>query len=299
MASEEQQQAAREIEARVGNPRELWIALKERVQADALKQFSEIQNEWLHLMWAMDAFRSKGVLPLNAEEKTIGAFNRKKGDRFAELSALLLQNRTNQRVGSRVGIEGFSQDHQIDVAWPARRVDPLICAETKVTGAPATPSDPIRGALSDFSNRRKELKFAATDLKLFRRQQDTAIEHWGVWRTTAPPKTFFLWGARLRTRQARNNENIGKLVQEARVLASTYLDGAGIIAWQVTEANDAYEVVELPALARDLRLDDTLYRIASEINLLAGPEGEPPAPEVPDSKAVPSEELPADSDSEG
>ena len=36
--------------------------------------------------------------------------------------------------------------------------------------------------MSDLSNRRKELKFAATDLKLYRRQQETSIDHWGVWR---------------------------------------------------------------------------------------------------------------------
>ena len=43
--------------------------------------------------------------------------------------------------------------------------------------------------MADWTNRRKELKFAATDLKLYRRQQATRIDHWDVWRTNDPPKT--------------------------------------------------------------------------------------------------------------
>jgi hypothetical protein len=37
---------------------------------------------------------------------------------------------------------------------------------------------PARKAMSDFTNRSKELKFAVTDLKLYRRQQSTRIQHW-------------------------------------------------------------------------------------------------------------------------
>ncbi|MDP9480403.1 MAG: hypothetical protein M3R38_32870 [Actinomycetota bacterium] len=44
--------------------------------------------------------------------------------------------------------------------------------------------------MADFSNRRKELKFAATDLKLYRRQRSTRIQHWDTWRQRQPPSTY-------------------------------------------------------------------------------------------------------------
>src|SRR5512135_2181596 len=71
------------------------------------------------------------------------------------------------------------------------------CAETKMTGAPAFGTTPARRATSDWSNRRKELKFVATDLKLYWRQQETQIDHWDSWRRKQPPKTYFLWCARM------------------------------------------------------------------------------------------------------
>jgi len=185
--------------------------------------------------------------------------------------------------------------HQIDLAWPARREDPRVCAETKVTGAPAYGTTPARGSLSDYSNRRKELKFAATDLKLYRRQQDTVIEHWGVWREQSPPKTYFLWAARLNPEK----ERITTLVAEAQALVNTYLDGAGIVAWQENAAGTGYEAVPVPHVARVTDLDDVLYRLASEINLLAGPTRTPPPPVTPERPAVQPEQLPPDEEDGG
>lgn len=292
-------QGADGIEALVGNPITLWEALKQRVQDEVLKRFEDVQDDWLRFMWALDAFRSNNVLPLGAPEKSIGAHYRKKGDRFAELAMLLLQNRTDQPVGARVGVEGFSQNHQIDVAWPARKHDPLVCAETKVTGAPATDKKPIRSARLDWSNRRKELKFAATDLKLFRRQQETSIEHWGVWRTSAPPKTYFLWAARLKSGQRRGNDSIEALCRETQAVVDTYLDGAGLFAWGVDDSQQRYEPVPLPQWARSLRLDDVLYRMESEIKILAGPTGRAPEPVVPEDQTVDPDSLAPDIRSSG
>lgn len=171
-------ESARDLEQRVGNPASKWDELKGRVQGDATRSFGDVQDAWLDLMWTLDAYRVAQVLPV--EFKDFGAFNRGKGNWFAELLSLLLQNRTHHRIGSRQSVGGFSQRHQIDIAWPARGEDPLVCCETKVTGAPGFGSTRARGAMSDFVNRRKELKFAATDLKLYRRQEDKKIGHWDV-----------------------------------------------------------------------------------------------------------------------
>ena len=134
---------------------------------------------------------------------------------------------------------------------------------------------PSRGAMSDFSNRRKELKFAATDLKLFRRQQETSIEHWGVWRESAPPKTYFLWAARLRTDGRAKPDDINKLLSEAQALVNTYLEGAGLVAWCARKDEAGYEGVPVPPSAQVSDLDDVLHRIASEIRRLVQPTGSP------------------------
>jgi hypothetical protein len=283
---------AADIESRVGHPGEMLDALKERIQTEAVKQFVLVQDEWLAVMWALDAYRIAGVPPRNmgsagnVPQRRLDAVYRSKGNWFAEILALLLQNRTSLTIAPRQNVQGFSQTHQVDVAWPAREEDALICAETKVTGAPAYGPTPARGAMSDWTNRRKELKFAATDLKLYRRDLETKIDHWSVWRASAPPKTYFLWAARLRP-----NDRLPRMVEEAQALVNTYLDGAGIFAWQETSDGTAYEGVPLPHSAQVTALDDVLHRIAAEINQLAGTDKKAPAPVTPETRAVQPEKI--------
>lgn len=272
---------ASDLELTVGHPGRKWDALKQRVQAEHVQLFNDAQDEWLDLLWCLDAYRAAGLCPTGmgnekaVPAKRLAAVYRGKGNWFATLLTLLLENQTSHRLGARVQVQGFSQYHQIDVGWPARNLDPLICLETKVTGAPATASDPERGAMADFSNRRKELKFAATDLKLFRRQSLTAIRHWDLWRASTYPKCYFLWAARLKP-----GDRIDRMVTEAQALVKTYLEGAGIIAWEPADAG--YVPVPVPAVERVTSVDDVLYRIATEITDIAPPGEEPPAPQLPD-----------------
>jgi hypothetical protein len=277
---------AEDVEAQHGHPGDKWEVLQQRVQSERVRAFTDVEIAWLDLMWTLDAYRRAGVPPrgmgkqTSTPSKRLAAVYRGKGNWFATLLALLLENQTTQRLAPRVRVQGFSQTHQIDVAWPAREVDPLICLETKVTGAPASPSDPSRGAMNDWTNRRKELKFAATDLKLFRRQHLTAIHHWDVWREKTYPKTYFLWAARLGDR-----DNIERLVREAQALGKTYLEGAGIFAWRERD-DERYESVVIPVADRVTKVDDVLYRIATEIGEIAPPGQAPPAPEVPTERAL-------------
>ena len=266
----------RELEDSVGHPGDKQRALVERVQSDAVQWFADIQREWLDLMWTLDAYRRRGVAPagmgnqaLPAGERLAGIY-RGKGNWFAEVLALLLENQTDQRVASRHRVRGFSQYHQVDVAWPVREADVLICAEAKVSGGPPYGSHEARSATSDWSNRRKELKFAATDLKLYRRGRSTRIEHWDVWRNDQPPKIYTLWAARMGPKDA-----IEKMVGEVQSLVNTYLDGAGVWAWAEADDGESYEMVPLPIVERVSDLDDVLDRIATEIRRMAGPENEP------------------------
>jgi len=288
---------ARELEARVGHPAEILASLKERIQSEAVKQFAEIQDEWLTLMWALDSYRVAQVPPRGMGKRTstparrLEAVYKSKGNWFAELLALLLQNRTSLVLAPRQKVQGFSQSHQIDVAWPARENDPLVCAETKVTGAPAYGSTPARGAMSDWTNRRKELKFASTDLKLYRRDAETKIDHWGVWRESAAPRAYFLWAARLSPK-----DKITRMSEEAQALVNTYLDGAGIFGWRESDDGRGYEIVPLPPSAQVTGLDDVLHRIGAQIAREAGAAKTPPPPVTPDKRAVQTEALLPDDD---
>lgn len=269
---------SQELESKVGHPEVLRDDLVARVQNRAIKRFSDVQDEWMELMWSLDAFRVAGISPSGMGKGGASGFEgvyRGKGNWFALLLSLLIENQTGQLVGSRTEIQGFSQMHQIDLAWPSRKLDPLVCAESKVTGAPAFRGTPARGAMSDWSNRRKELKFAATDLKLARRQQETSIEHWDVWRQDAPPKCFFLWAARL---DPGKNDSVDRMAIGAQSVVNTYLDGAGVFAWKENSRGTGYEAEPLAARSRISDLDDVLYRIASEINRAAGRDGVAPPP---------------------
>jgi hypothetical protein len=272
-AEDEALERAREVENLWGHPQKRWDALIQRVQNDGIRQFGEVMEEWLDLIWCLDQCRIEDAPPEGMGKMTtkegkpttfrsrMDGIYRGKGNLFATLLSLLLNNRTGQTIRSRSKIKGFSQEHQIDLAWPDREVAPLMCAESKVTGGPAYRDYPARGAMADWSNRRKELKFAATDLKLSRRKQTRKIGHWGAWRQKASPATFMVWGARLRPQ-----DSIEKMIKETQALLKTYLDGAGIFAWQENAAGDGYEPVEFPGATTIETIDEVLWRIEDEIN---------------------------------
>ena len=273
---------ARLLEAEVGHPGRQWDDLLSQVRQDStLQTFSAIADQWLSLMWCLDRYRSAEVAPSGMGDPSASIGNRLsgiyrfKGNWFSTILAELLKNATGQEIKPRQEVRGFSQTHQIDIAWPAREDDPLVCAEAKVTGGPAYGSTKARGATSDWSNRRKELKFVATDLKLGRRKHDTQIDSWGVWRRSAPPATYILWGARLRP-----GERIDSVTRQVERVVGTYLDGGGIAAWMASDDGSGYDIVPLPADAQSLSLDEALREIKTRINQQAGPGQRPPPPQV-------------------
>ncbi|HYV15976.1 MAG TPA: hypothetical protein VE972_08140 [Conexibacter sp.] len=254
------------VRVRVGHPGERWGTLCKRIETERIRDFADVTTEFLALMWCLDQYRiadappeRMGRLTASYSSRMDGVY-RGKGNWFATLLALLLGNRTGQTIRSLSRIKGFSQVHQIDLAWPDRNIAPIVCAESKVTGGPAYRGFPARGAMDDWTNRRKELKFSATDLKLSRREQTQKIGHWGVWRARAAPRTFILWGARLRP-----DDRIERMVKETEALLATYLDGAGLFAWRESDAGDAYVPVPLPDGATVETIDVALWRIESEI----------------------------------
>ena len=215
--------------------------------------------------------------------------------------ALILGNKTKSAVASRSKIAGFSQTHQIDIAWPDRETevlrDPLICCEVKLTGAPGVRGGKPRGGLADWTNRRKELKFQATDLKLAR--HSTSIHNWNAWRKKADPRVYTLWAARLESVTAKNDEvrQYARMVKEAQILTATYSDGVGVYAFKPDEANQRYVpvIVSTDAAARVTTMDEVLDEIAGEIRERMEGHGNrvPPARPSPSS---PAGDLAEDSD---
>jgi hypothetical protein len=276
---------AAEVQATWGHPDERWESLIGKVQNSAIRDFSAVIDEWLSYMWCLDQYRIADVPPVGMGDPTqpysrrLDGIYRGKGNSFATLLSLLLENRTGQAIRSRSAIKGYSQNHQIDLAWPDRRSAPIVCAESKLTGGPPYRGQRARGAMDDWTNRRKELKFSATDLKLSRREQTESIGHWDVWRQSALPKAFLLWGARL----SPERDNPDRMVKEVAAIVSTYLDGAGVCPWQENASKTGYERVILPSMPTVETIDDALWRIESEIkkSVSSGALQEEPEPSAP------------------
>ena len=265
------------IEGLVGHPGHKFDLLKERVQVQVIKSFAAIETDFLDLIWTLDFYRTSQVVPrgmarppkkgaTSTPASQLEGIYRGKGNYFSTVTALILGNMTTSKLASRSNVMGFSQPHQIDIAWPDRDrkplIDPLICCEAKLTGAPAYGTTPARGAYADWSNRRKEMKFQATDLKLYRNAQNTQIDNWDVWRVSAPPSVYSLWAARMRP-----DDQLKTMIEQARVLTETYSDGVGIYAFEVNELGTGYVASTLPknVSARVTSLDNVLGKIAAQI----------------------------------
>jgi hypothetical protein len=269
------------LEDQVGHPQVKFDALCSRIQDQALTTFKGVEDDFLDLLWTLDTYRSSNVVPRGMGDPDsdpgprLDAVYRGKGNYFSTAMTLILGNKTTSVLAARSGVLGFSQAHQIDIAWPARDftpiVDPLVCAEAKLTGAPPYPgSRNGRGAMSDWSNRRKELKFQAADLKLSRNSVDTQIDNWDLWRRDAPPAVYSLWAARLRPK-----DDVEKMVREARLLTTTYCDGVGIYAFRTNQQQTGYEPTELAkgVDSRVTSLDSVLELIAATIRKIVKANG--------------------------
>lgn len=255
------------VRADWGHPQDRWDVLIARIQNTSLTDFAAVSEEWLAMMWCLDQYRIADAPPEGMGNQALAyagrmdGIYRGKGNWFATILTLLLNNRTGQTLRSRSEIKGFSQNHQIDLAWPDRDSAPIVCAESKLTGGPAYRTAPGRGAMDDWTNRRRELKFSAADLKLWRREQSEKIGHWDVWRQSALPRTFMVWAALLSPK-----DSPAKMVRETSAIVATYLDGAGIFAYSRRADDLGYDELKLPLTAGVETVDVALYRIESEID---------------------------------
>ncbi|WP_433055063.1 hypothetical protein [Dactylosporangium sp. CS-033363] len=238
---------AQTLETEVGHPGEMWSDLKNKIQDNVATQFSAVEARFLALLWCLDRYRAAGVPPRGMGDQTkdpktrLNAVYRSKGNWWAELVSLLLENRTSSRLEPRVRVRGFSQDHTIDVAWPSGTpplTDPQVCLLTRMSGAAEQSATPERKAMADWVTRRKELKFAATDLKLAQHDPASPMGTWDQWRQVRAPKVYLLWAARL-SASARP----ATIAEQASELEATYLDGVGVFAYEANINHAGYQPV--------------------------------------------------------
>lgn len=300
MASSADPAAQARVEALVGNPGEKLETLRARIQGESVRAFRDVETDFLDLLWTIDTYRVQQVTPrapsgviVRRSPVSGEGIYRGKGNLFSEVVTLILINKTSSSLAPRAKVQGFSQLHQIDIAWPARPgkaiQDPLICCEVKLTGAPGFGATPDRKGRADWSNRRKELKFQATDLKLYRQQANTRIQHWDQWRRKAPPLVYTIWAARL-----ASMDEYSRMIEDAQALTATYLDGVGVYGFITNKTADGY--IAAPASngvsARVTSLDNVLDLIAAEIqDIMDRHNNRIPAPVIPSSFAAEAQRV--------
>lgn len=263
------------VEELVGVPGELLLDLKAHIQDRNVQRFQTIESDFLALLWCLDTYRVQQVIPRvpagakvsgYAPEQLAGGLYRGKGNFFSEVVTAVLSNKTDSPLAPRTKVKGFSQLHQIDIAWPAPdkgvATEPIVCCEAKITGAPAYGDTPARSVRADWTNRRKELKFQATDLKLFRERDNPTIRNWDQWRMKAAPKVYAIWAGRL-----EKPAELQYMVSQARELTETYLDRVGVYGFITNDARDGYVAATdaTKVVERVTSLDTVLDLIAAEI----------------------------------
>ena len=275
MAQSSNPEDQKRIEELVGVPGEVLLDLKAHIQDRNVQRFQSIETEFLALLWCLDTYRTQQVIPRApagakvsgyAPEQLAGGLYRGKGNFFSEVITAILSNKTDSLLAPRTRVKGFSQLHQIDIAWPAPdkgvATEPIVCCEAKITGAPAFGDTPARSVRADWTNRRKELKFQASDLKLFRERDNPTIRNWDQWRMKAAPKVYAIWAGRL-----EKPEDLKYMVNQARELTETYLDRVGVYGFITNDSGDGYVAATdaTKVVERVTSLDTVLDLIAAEI----------------------------------
>lgn len=107
---EEERKAAlrgEEVHARCGHPGERLMALLDRIRAERVRDFADITDEFLALMWCLDQYRVADAAPVGMGRQAatyrsrIDGVYRGKGNWFAILLTHLLMNRTGETIRSR------------------------------------------------------------------------------------------------------------------------------------------------------------------------------------------------------
>jgi hypothetical protein len=253
-------------------------ALLNRVQAEGIGTFADVELEF---MAAMSAFDHRLV----AGELTSGQ-NQNKGLFFNELIARLIERCAGLGVaqrGKRPGILLPTVD--VDLCFPADpKTRPAMIAEVKMAGTPKHKGSPTAGlmgrpASADVDKRIREIALSVIDLKLADVQGGTtSIGDITSWIQGTRPHFFALFGLRV-----IDDNDLRKVLARFQYLANSYANGVGLALYRpvepaTPEGRITYAAIPAPG---GMSIDDTVKRICRLIKAAA---------ESPQ-KQIPPEEL--------
>jgi hypothetical protein len=251
-------------------------ALLQRVQAERIETFSEIEPDFLAAMSAFDALMAAGRL-------TAGE-NQNKGLFFNELIARLVERCAGFGVaqrGKRPGILLPVVD--VDLCFPAdRTARPALIAEVKMAGTPKHPGNPKakplgRRASADVDKRIREIALNVIDLKLADVQGGTTtIGDITSWIQETRPRFFAIFGLRI-----IHANDYDAVIGRFQYLANSYANGVGLALFEpvdpsTPEGRVTYRSIGSPG---GMSIDDTVKRMCRVIKSAAT---EPQKPIPPD-----------------
>lgn len=253
-------------------------SLLERVEADRIGSFADIEQDFVRAMSEFDRV-------MNAGELTSGQ-NQNKGLFFNELIARLVERCAGFGVaqrGKRPGI--LLPQVDVDLCFPADRTTrPALIAEVKMAGTPPHPGNTRGGpygrpASADVDKRIREIALNVIDLKLADVQGGTtAIGDISTWIQETRPRFFALFGMRIIDDNDRE-----KVLGRFQYLANSYANGVGLALYRpvdlsTPEGRITYKVEPAPG---GMSIDDAVKRMCRVIKSVAT---EPP-------KEIPPEQL--------
>jgi hypothetical protein len=241
-------------------------ALLERVEAERIETFAEIERDFVAAMSTFDERVAAGDI-------TSGQ-NQNKGLFFNELIARLVERRAGFGVaqrGKRPGI--LLPQVDVDLCFPAdRKARPVLIAEVKMAGTPKHPRSPEAGPLgrpasADVDKRIREIALSVIDLKLADKQGGTTvIDDITSWIQATEPRFFAIFGLRIIDDNDRR-----KVVGRFQHLANSYANGVGLALYEPVDASSAegrvtYRSIPPPG---GMSIDDAIRRMCRVIKSAA------------------------------
>ncbi len=254
-------------------------ALLDKVEAERIETFAEIETDFVR---AMSAFDHKLV----AGELTSGQ-NQNKGLFLNELIARLVERCAGFGVAQRGKRPGILLDQvDVDLCYPQDpHLRPEVIAEVKMAGTPKHPGSPKAGimgrpASADVDKRIREIALNVIDLKLADVQGGKmAIGDITSWIQETRPRFFALFGMRV-----IDDNDQRKVVERFQKLGNSYANGVGLALFGPTdpstlEGRITYKAIPPPG---GMSIDDTIKRMCRLIKSAAGePKKEIPPDQLP------------------
>jgi hypothetical protein len=249
-------------------------ALLNRVEAERIQTFAEIEPEFVRAMSAFDHKLVRGEL-------TSGQ-NQNKGLFLNELIARLVERCAGFGVAERDKRPGILLDEvDVDLCYPQDpQLRPEVIAEVKMAGTPKHPGSEKAGILgrpasADVDKRLREIALNVIDLKLADVQGGKmAIGDITSWIQETRPRFFAVFGMRV-----IDNNDQRKVEKRFQKLANSYANGVGLAFYgpvdpSTAEGRITYKAIRPPG---GMSIDDAIKRMCRLIKSVATePKGEIP-----------------------